>query len=311
MIIVCGEALVDFTATDVGGEIAYVPRPGGSPHNVAVGLARLGIPCAFLGKISMDAFGEMLTDNLAANGVDLRYVARSDLPSTLAFVRPENVEGERFQFYGDGTADQDLGPENLPPELPGHTEAVHFGSYSMVLGRTGSTLRRFMKSVQGQTVVSLDPNVRPSLLPHRDAYVRRIEGLVPYANLVKVSEEDLSSLFGDRPAADVALKWLALGPDVVVVTQGEGGATGYAKGIEVRVPGIQVDVADTVGAGDAFTSGFLYSLSELDVLSRGDLASITHVQLTDALTYANRVAAFTCTRVGASPPGKDDLPDAI
>ena len=314
MIVVCGEALVDFTATDVDGEMAYLPRPGGSPHNVAVGLARLGVPCAFLGKISTDAFGEMLAANLAANGVALRYAARSDLPSALAFVLPENEGGHSFRFYGDGAADQDLSSDDIPDELASAlsevTEAVHFGSYSMVLGRTGSTLRRFMRRVRGQVVVSLDPNVRPSLLPHREAYVRRLEGLVPYANLVKVSEQDLAWLFPDTPAEEIAFRWLDVGPDVVVVTRGEHGAVGYAnypKTIEIHVPGIQVDVVDTVGAGDAFTSGLLARLSRKGQLSPAGLAAITEAQLLDAMTYANRAAALTCARAGASPPSAGEL----
>ena len=103
MIVVCGEALVDLTATDVDGEMAYMPRPGGSPHNVAVGLARLGVPCAFLGKISTDAFGEMLAANLVANGVDVGYVARSDLPSTLATIMLMDSDTGRVICVMDGS----------------------------------------------------------------------------------------------------------------------------------------------------------------------------------------------------------------
>ena len=308
MIVVCGEALVDFTPSAIGGETAYVPRAGGSPRNVAVGLARLGVACSFLGKISNDAFGQMLADDLSDNGVDLSNLVRSDLPSALAFVLDEGGGGEAFQFYGEGTADQDLSSNDVPESFLEGVEAVHFGSYSMVLGRTGSTLRSLMRGVQGQAVVSLDPNVRPSLLPDRDAYVRRIEGLVPFANLVKVSQQDLSWVSADEPAEGVARRWLDVGPDVVVVTHSERGATGYTRGSSsVHAPGVPIEVADTVGAGDAFTSGLLAHLSGQGLLSKSALATLSERQLTDAMAYANRVAALACTRTGASPPSLSEL----
>lgn len=306
MIVVCGEALVDFTPSEIGGETAYVPRPGGSPRNVAVGLSRMGISCSFLGKISTDSFGDMLVNDLSDNGVDLAYLVRSDLPSTLAFVLVGD-DGDGFQFYGEGNADLDLSAGEVPQRLPENIEAVHFGSYSLILGRTGSTLRGFMKRAKGQTVVSYDPNVRPSLLPHRDAYVRRVESLVPHANIVKVSQQDLSWLFLDIPAEEIVSRWLGVGPGVVVVTHGDGGATGYTHDGQAEVPGIPVDVADTVGAGDAFTSGLLARLSGQGLLSLDGMANATNDQLADAMAYANRVAALTCTRIGASPPTADEL----
>jgi len=306
MIAVCGEALVDFTPAAIGGETAYLPQAGGSPRNVAVGLARLGVACSFLGKISNDAFGQMLADDLFDNGVDLSNLVRSELPSALAFVLEDGDGGEAFQFYGEGTADQDLSADEVPEGLFEDVEAVHFGSYSMVLGRTGSTLRSLMRSVQGQTVVLLDPNVRPSLLSC-DAYLRRIESLVPFANLVKVSQQDLSWLFLDEQPEDVARRWLDLGPDVVVVTHGGRGAIGYTRRSETHSPGVSIEVADTVGAGDAFTAGLLAQLLGKGLLSQEALATISERPLTDAIAYANRVASLACTRIGASPPTTDEL----
>jgi len=276
---------------------------------VAVGLARLGVACSFLGKISNDAFGQMLADDLSANGIDLSSLVRSELPSALAFVLEEGDGGEAFQFYGEGTADQDLSADEVPDSLLEDVEAVHFGSYSMVLGRTGSTLRSLMRSVQGQAVVSLDPNVRSLLLPNRDAYVRRIEGLVPFANLVKVSQKDLSWLFPDESSDEVARHWLGARADLIVVRIGDRGAIGYARSSTIHFSAVPIEVADTVGAGDAFTAGLLAHLTGKGLLSKPALATLSGHQLMGALTYANRVAVLACTKIGASPPPADELAD--
>ncbi len=165
MIIVCGEALMDFVPVQAGMETAYVPRPGGSPFTVAIGLARLGVPTSFLSKISNDPFGLMLKSHLADNGVDLSLVRDATEPSTLAFVSlPQSGEHD-FYFYGNNTADQRLLYSERPDALPEGTHAIHFSSYSLVLGETASTLQRLMQREQGKAFISLDRNVRPALYP--------------------------------------------------------------------------------------------------------------------------------------------------
>lgn len=302
MIGVCGEALIDLTLAEVGGELAFVPRPGGSPCNVAIGLARLGKPTAFIGKLSSDPFGDVIQAHLTRNGVDLRWVVRGNERSALAFVIPSDDGGHDFAFYGSDTVEQSLTDSEMPEFLPADVTTLHFGSYSLMLGESAGTYERLMRREHRARIISLDPNVRPALFPHHELYRRRIEGLLRYATLVKASAEDLAWLYPGEHYADIATRWFDEGPSLVVVTLGESGAVGLSGDAVVRVPGLSVDVADTVGAGDAFMSALLSRLHDKDLLSSQALECLTEGELGDALTYANRSAAITCTRQGADPP---------
>lgn len=307
MIGVCGEALVDFTPVGLGNEVSYTPRPGGSPYNVAIGLARLRKQAAFIGKISNDRFGDMLQAHMTRNEVDLRWVVRGNEPSALAFVIPSDDGGHDFAFYGSDTAEQSLTDADVPAVLPSDVTALHFGSYSLMLGSSARTYETLMRRESGSRVITLDPNVRPALFPHRALYRQRIEGLLPLATLVKASNEDLGWLYPGEANAEIAKRWLAEGPSLVVVTLGEGGAIGLSAEAVVSVPGVSVDVADTVGAGDAFMSALLARLDNKDLLSSQTLECLTESALGDALAYANRSAAITCTRQGADPPTRAQI----
>ena len=307
MIGVCGEALIDFTPLELGGELVYRPLPGGSPCNVAIGLARLGKPTAFIGKLSNDPFGEILREHLTKNGVDLRWAVRGDEPSALAFVIPSDDGGHDFAFYGSDTAEQSLTDADVPAAFPSDVTALHFGSYSLMLGESARTYETLMRRESGSRVISLDPNVRPALFPDRALYRERIEGLLPLATLVKASAEDLAWLYPDERYMDIAARWLDTGPALVVVTLGENGAIALSGDAVARVLGLPVDVADTVGAGDAFMSALLARLDDRDLLQRDALATLGEEVLTDGLEYANRAAAIACTRPGAEPPTRAQI----
>ncbi|MCY3543124.1 MAG: carbohydrate kinase [Chloroflexi bacterium] len=305
MIGVCGEALIDFTPIAVDGAIAYAPRPGGSPCNVAIGLARLGKKTALISKISGDAFGDLLRAHLTENDVDLRWLARGSEPSALAFVIPSADGGHDFAFYGVDTAEQRLMIADVPDSFPDELTALHFGSYSLMLGDSARTYEALMRREHGNRVISLDPNVRPSLFPDRDKYRARIEGLLPFATVVKASEDDLAWLHPDERPVDVAARWLSAGPALVVVTLGAKGAFAKSATDVMQSAAPKVNVADTVGAGDAFMSALLAHLDDLDLLHRDALAMLSADAIIDVLEYANRAAAIACTRIGADPPKAD------
>jgi fructokinase len=306
VIVVCGEALVDFTPARWGAGEGYLPHPGGSPYNVAVALGRLEAPVAFLGRISKDAFGRLLRQHLADSGVDLRYLREGSEPSTLAFVHLTEREPE-FTFYGEGTADRQLQPEDLPATFPRDVQALHLGSISLVLEPIASTLDGLMRRERGRRLISLDPNVRPGLIRDRETYRGRLEEWVASADLIKVSRADLAWLYPLDPIDRAAARWREMGPALVAVTLGEQGAQGFRPSGVIRVPGIPVRVADTVGAGDAFTAGLLAWLVHHDRLTRGEVERLPEAELTRALHYANRVAALTVTRPGADPPRRREV----
>lgn len=307
MILVCGEALIDFVPRAFGEQTAYVPVPGGSPYNVAIGLGRQEVPVGFLGRCSTDAFGRRLRAHLAASGVDLAFCAGGPEASTLAVVMLEPGREPEFAFYGDGAADVMLAIDDLPAELPPTATALHFGSISLVREPGATTFEALMAREHGRRVLSLDPNVRPGLIPDREAYVRRLERWVALVDLVKVSRADLAWLYPGIDPEAAARRWLAMGPSLVVVTLGADGAFGISGSLRREVGGRVVTVADTVGAGDAFTSGLLAWLETNGCLTHEGLRALTATDLDAALAHGVLTAAMTCTRTGAEPPTRSEL----
>jgi fructokinase len=307
MILVCGEALIDLVPLAAGEEPAYVARAGGSSFNVAMGLGRLGVPVGFLGRLSTDPFGQMLRRRLEADGVDCGYVLEGDEPSTLAVVHLEAGAEPVYVFHGEGTADRLLVAGDLPGDFPDEVTALHLGSISMVREPGASAFEAVMRREHGRRVISLDPNVRASLVGERSAYVARLEAWVALADVVKVSRADLAWLYPGAAPDAVAAAWLARGPGLVVVTMGHEGSLGLTARDRVEVSGTPVAVSDTVGAGDAFTSGLLAWLHESDRLERRRIREIPGDQLREGLAFANRAAAITCTRAGAQPPTRAEM----
>ena len=307
MIGVCGEALVDFTPFDADNEVSYTPRPGGSPYNVAIGLARLGKRAAFIGKISNDRFGDMLYTNLETNGVDVNWTVRGREPTALAFVIPDGEGGHEFAFYGENTAEQSICISDLPDSFPDDVIALHFGSYSLMLGAGAGTYERLMRREHGRRVISLDPNVRPALFPERKLYRERIEELVRLATIVKVSEDDLAWLYPKERVVNVAAWWREMGPSLIVVTLGAAGAIGMTGDTVVSSPGVRADTVDTVGAGDAFMSAMLAWLDDRGFLHSEAIGALTEDVIAEMLVSSNTAAAITCARHGANPPTRRQI----
>ena len=310
MIVVCGEALVDLVPRLCGDETGYVPRGGGSPYNVGIGLGRLGVPVGFLGRLSRDRFGRMLGARLESNGVDMRFVREGDESSTVAMVHLAAGDEPEYAFYGEGTADALFQLGDLPASFPDEVAALHFGSISLLREPGASTYEACMRREQGRRVLSLDPNVRPGLIADRSAYVRRLEGWIGLMDLVKVSSADLAWLYPGRPVPDVVRQWRALGPSLMVVTQGVHGAVGFGAGEPVTSAAMDVSVVDTVGAGDAFTTGLLAWLHDHGCLDRHALRDLGRPNIAESLAQANQVAALACTRSGAEPPTRAELASA-
>jgi fructokinase len=290
-----------------GTEAGHVPRPGGSPANVAIGLARLEVPAAFLGRVSSDPFGRLLRRHLSTNAVDLRYVSEGPEHTTLAFVQRRPGEEEEYSFYSENSADRNLRPEELPETLPPEVRGLHFGSISLVLEPGATTLENLMKREHGRLPISLDPNVRPFVIDDPVTYRARLERLVTTVDLIKVSAADLAWLYPGTSPARVAKDWLEQGPSLVLVTLGSKGSLAQGRRASASVASVPVEVVDTVGAGDAFTGGALAWLHRNGRMDRALLAELSERELADLLGYANRVSALTCTRPGADPPSLREL----
>lgn len=307
MIGVFGEALVDLVPTTCMDATGYIPRAGGSPCNLAVGLARLEVPVRFFGRISSDPFGRLLRRHLESNGVDTRSLVEGPENTTLAFVHEEPGEEASYLFYAENSADRNLHPGDLPAEFEAEIEALHFGSLSLVLEPGASTLEAVIQSERGRRLLSLDPNVRPRMIPDREAYRERLESMIAAVDLVKVSTADLAWLHPGEAAESVAGRWLDMGPALVLVTRGADGSSAHAARAAATAATASVEVADTVGAGDAFMAAALAWLQDHERLARARLTSLEGRDLEALLAYANRASAITCSRAGADPPWRWEL----
>jgi len=306
VIVVCGEVLIDLVPDGTGG---YRARPGGAPANVAVGLGRLGIEVGLLGRLAGDRFGALLREHLLSSQVSLALAVHSTAPTTLAVVHLDPAGVPAFDFYIDGCADGGWRAEELPAALP-PGGALHLsGSLALPVPSMGEVLEGLATRARGDRLVSFDPNIRPSLIRDGSGVTARLRRWLGLADIVKASEADIDWIAPGQPVETVARSWRELGPTLVVVTRGEKGVHAAGPAGPVDLAGVPVRVVDTVGAGDAFMSGLLAALERGGWLSRPGLAGLGAGELTGALSYAQRVAASTCARVGADPPWLAELAD--
>jgi fructokinase len=306
MIVTCGEALIDMLprkATD--GAPVFQPFVGGSVFNVAIALGRLGVSAGFFGGLSTDFFGAMLREALEKSRVNVSYANVSDRPTTLAFVTL--IEGQaRYAFFDEHSAGRMLTDTDLPA-FPAVLRALHFGSFSLAAEPCGSAYEALMQREHVSRVISLDPNIRPSLIKNRDAHIARLERLVGLADIVKFSDDDLAWMAPDASFDRFAEAWLARGARVVIMTRGENGALARSKRFALSVPSIKVTVADTIGAGDTFSAAVLAWLDQRDLLTKSAVASLDEGQVSEALAYAAKAAGITSSRPGADPPWLNEL----
>jgi fructokinase len=309
-IAVIGEAVADtFVSPEQSGQgtLDLRVRPGGGPANTAVALARLGVPTRFVGRIPRNLLGNLLRDHLTGSGVDLSLVAEATEETTLALATIDGDGHAQYAFYANGTADWQWSAAELAAHTPLEAGCVHAGSLALVLEPGGGHIERLLGELRGKATISIDPNVRPGMVPI-EVYRSRLRGWTSIADVFRLSEDDLGLLRPGASIEEVCDEWHADGVRLVVVTQGERGSVGSYDGQRIFVPAQPVDTVDTVGAGDAFTAGLLFSL-RADGLLGGALDDLDFEALTRALEFASGVAAETCRVPGADPPwGEYRLP---
>lgn len=309
VVAVAGEALVDLVPAGADG--LFRAAPGGSPANVAVGLARLDVPTRLLARLADDPMGRRLRAHLEANGVDLSHAVHAKEPTSLAIVSLSEDGSADYDFRVEGTADWQWTDAELHGAVDETVAALHVGSLALTMEPGAGALTRLVAAARSTTTISLDPNVRPLLMGSPDEVLARVEALLPLADVVKASVEDVDWLLPGREPEDVVADWLGRGPAVVVVTLGPDGAVAAGRHAGVlRRAAAPVTVVDTVGAGDAFTSGLLAGLHRRGLLgaaARRTLADLRREVLADVVDTALQVAAITCSRLGADPPTAAEL----
>ncbi|MCV0425093.1 MAG: carbohydrate kinase [Roseibium sp.] len=307
MFLICGEALFDlFGEAGVDDGLSFDARIGGSPFNVAVGLARLGESAGFFGGISNDMLGEKLVQKFRQEGVSERYILRTDYLTTLSLVQKDGHGHPAYTFYGANAADRMVSESDLP-EFTEPPLFLHVGSYTALVDPIATALKALITRERERTLISFDPNIRPTVVSDMERWRTNTETLVPLTDVIKVSDEDLALIAPGEAIADMARAWLDLGAKLIIVTKGGDGASAYAPGIEIHCPGVKVDVEDTVGAGDTFQAALLAGLKQLGVSSRKELAALDEDRLNRLLGFAISAAAITCSRRGADLPRLSEL----
>jgi len=223
MFLSCGDVLFDlFAQTDQNvGNIQLAGPVGGSPMNVANGLARMGNRSAFLCKNSEDLFGQRIKRFLEANQVITTWMVPTTLNSTLAIVQKEPSGAASYAFYSRGTADVSLNADDLPASLPEELVAIHVGSYCTAVEPTASSLLSLVQRECSNRLISYDPNVRPTVEPDLDLWRSRFSEFSAVADLVKASDEDIETLSGKAFNPEIfAADAHGLGAQLVCITKG-------------------------------------------------------------------------------------------
>jgi fructokinase len=291
---VCGEVLIDILPTG--------PVVGGGPANTAKALARLGHDVHFIDGISSDAYGQAARTELLRDGVNLDLALASDKPTCTATVTLDAAGGASYEFLIDGTATFDFHSSWLPDPYRFQPQVLHIGTLVTVIEPGASALYDWAIQVAEFAPIVFDPNIRPSVQPDRDLYEAAVEKWAALSAVIKVSDDDLAWLFPEVSIDDVAKRWINDGVFLVVVTRGANGIVGFTEDGRVEVPGVKVDVVDTVGAGDTVGAIVVEAMIEHGLIElRGD-------RLHEVLSRAAHAAAITCSRQGAQPPYKHELP---
>ncbi|MGV8846676.1 carbohydrate kinase family protein [Tessaracoccus sp.] len=297
--VVCGEALIDMLPAGVvsPAESLWTALAGGGPMNTAVALNRLGEEVQFLGRLGGDAFGAQIEGYLNTNGVGLDLTVRTGDPTSLAVVSLDDVGKAQYTFHFDGTSNFGWKPLEFP--VLNDDDWLHFGSIGAVVGPGVKPILDFVSATSA--AVSYDINVRPTVQPDRAAYFASVSDLMAAVGsgggIVKASDDDINWLVDDDDPISYAETWAGeFGLSLFIITLGAQGAVAVKPdGRVIRVSGHQVDLVDTVGAGDTFMAGFLsaYAVDPMDVEA--------------ALVRGVAAAALVCSRKGANPPTTTEL----
>ena len=316
MILCMGEAVIDMVQTNVPGlgEV-FFPIPGGCSYNTSIAISRLGLPVAFLGRLSTGFFGEIQVKKLRENKVKDNLLIRCGQNPILAFIKTEEGKDPQYAFYDEGTADRFLSTEELPLKLPSDTSCIVFGSISMCMEPIASTIEKLIlkEAESKKIVIAFDPNIRSFLIKDRNAYMKRFEKWISVCTIAKISSEDFSFIYPDTEPEQALKKIIELGTRLAIVTLGPKGAIALLRRDDgsvtrVRVPAAHIPrIADTVGAGDTFHGALLAWLEQRGKMSPNAVANLSENDLYDALIFANKAAAFVCTRNGAEPPTPEEI----
>lgn len=305
LVTVIGESLVDIIENPGQGAYAREFHPGGSPLNVAVGCARLGLSTKLVTHFSDDPHGRLIAGHLRSNGV--HTLVGGSLPTSTAVASLDAAGAATYRF----SIGWDINGASIPAlaAVEG-SHHVHTGSIATVLSPGDKTVRNLVEAARPHATISFDPNSRPAISSDVVHARQAAEDFVAVSDIVKASDEDLQWLYPNRTPDESLAAWLELGPSLVALTRGAEGPVLLSRQGRVELPGEAIVVADTVGAGDSFMAALISGLAQLDLLgasARSRLRCLASSDLQALAAYANKAAAITCSRQGANPPTTAEL----
>ena len=315
-VVAIGELLIDFVPQQKGcslDEVTHFERvAGGAPANVAAAVARLGGRAAMVSQVGEDAFGTHILKVLRSNGVDTTHVFRTGRANTgLAFVSLDATGNREFSFFRNPSADLFLSQDQITADIFDDCAALHFCSVDLVDWPVRAAHRKAIGLARrAGAIVSFDPNVRLPLWSSPEECQAAIHEFLPYADLVKLSDDEVEFVTGCADERDAAEKLFAMGCRLLIVTRGTDGSAAYTSaGAQGFAETLRVPVTDTTGAGDSFIGSFLYQLTR-DGVDCGGLAALTGEQLTRYLAFSAQYASLTVQHKGAVMATLDELRQA-
>ncbi len=288
MIICAGESLIDMVSfASEKGEVQYTPHVGGSILNSAIALGRLGADVYYCGAVSNDTFGGLIEDCLRDSKVQEDFIIKTNRPTTLAYA--DVTDGvAKYTFVDERSASRLIDKNSLKPFLNKikNAKALLVGGISLQAEPCGTSWQWLIEQVAGHCIIYFDANIRPDFIEDKDKYLERFEQFTRKVNVIKISEEDYSYLYGEQDFEKVSAEWLDKGIKMIVLTLGEQGAKViYGGGKEISIGIEAAKVIDTIGAGDSFNAGLLFHLDKQKMLDREKLASIDTTTLKKSLAH--------------------------
>lgn len=300
-VVTFGEILIDFTWQGVNenGQALFAQNPGGAPANVAVATARLGGHTAFIGKAGKDMHGEFLKSVLEKENVETAgMILDKKYFTTLAFVSVDENGERNFSFARKPGADTRIEKEEIDVDILDKTKVFHIGSLSLTdQPARDTTIYAIRRAKEKGSIISYDPNYRASLWKDEETAKKQMRSLIPYVDIMKISDEETELLTGKKNPEEAAKRLFGQGVKIVAVTLGSEGAYLYCKEGGAYVPGFVSKAVDTNGAGDSFWGGFLYRISAEE--KRPEL--FTMEELKEYVRFGNAVASLCVEKKGAIP----------
>ena len=310
MVTCVGESLIDFvpegTTKNSFGLPIWKPVAGGSPFNCAIAAARLGAEVQFVGTVSTDMFGDHIMERLRTEHVDVSLIKRVDFHSTLAFVKREAKGTASYAFLANEAADRAFTLDMVPLRLPAGG-LLQFGSISLIGDPAGQSILSLVAREKNRRVCAFDPNIRPNIVTDETVYRARLEQALEASSILKTSDEDLEYMYPGRSLEYAVNAAMKKGVRIVIVTRGVNGTEAYFDSRKTSAQAVPVEVADTIGAGDSFHAAILVWLNEHGVREPVHLHELTIEDIREALVFATKVAAITCSRTGSDPPRRREL----